>query len=98
MLGALICITVAIIVSYFDKEDQPPVAKELLSPVIYRFLPEGVHPEKAHIVYDSVEEALKKVENGIDSKDNAFTDTMRRKSLRLERLRKISVISDVIDD
>ncbi|CAH1999310.1 unnamed protein product [Acanthoscelides obtectus] len=94
-IGCTICVLVGIIISYMTEENDPPVSKELLSPVIHRWLSKDKYPDKIHLEYDSVEDSLKKVVNG---NTNEKEEELNRKLLRLEVMRKKSFIMDSIDD
>ncbi|XP_018576921.1 sodium-coupled monocarboxylate transporter 1 [Anoplophora glabripennis] len=89
MFGAIIGITVGMIISYLTERNDPPVPMELLSPVTYPFLPE--ENKSTNQNYYTVNVALEKV-----STDKG------RKSLKIEeneeRLRKASYVSETFDD
>lgn len=59
VFGVLVCMLVAFIVSFITKRpDDPPVDKDLLSPVIYRFLRKDRYLNKNQVEYFGVSEAL----------------------------------------
>nr|CAI5820559.1 unnamed protein product [Callosobruchus analis] len=94
-IGCTICVLVGMIISLMSEENDPPVSKEFLSPVIHRWLPKDKYPDKIHLKYDSVEDSLVKVVNG---STNEKDEELNRKLLRLEVMRKKSFVMDSIDD
>nr|CAH7754649.1 unnamed protein product [Callosobruchus chinensis] len=94
-IGCTICVLVGMIISLMSDQNDPPVSKELLSPVIHRWLPKDKYPDKIHLAYDSVEDSLVKVVNG---STNEKEEELNRKLLRLEVMRKKSFVMDSIDD
>lgn len=88
MFGAIVGIIVGMIISYMTERNDPPVPMELLSPVIYPFLPE--ENKKNQLNYYSVNVAMEKVSSEKGTEVNS-------KEIR-DRLRKASYVSEVFDD
>ncbi|KAJ8933052.1 hypothetical protein NQ314_014244 [Rhamnusium bicolor] len=86
LIGTTIGMTVGLIISYLTEENDPPVSMELLSPIIYPFLPKK--NKNVELKYCTVEEALRKA-SAVECLDKDSTE---------DYLRKASYASDVIDD
>nr|XP_023027478.1 sodium-coupled monocarboxylate transporter 2-like [Leptinotarsa decemlineata] len=91
MIGASICMIVGLAISYMSEEKQPPVAKELLSPIIYGLIDEETYINKMNLDYCSVEDAAGK-------HDSRRRMSSKWEAMREERLRKISKLSTLSDN
>ncbi|XP_074029664.1 sodium-coupled monocarboxylate transporter 1 isoform X2 [Leptinotarsa decemlineata] len=91
MIGASICMIVGLAISYMSEEKQPPVAKELLSPIIYGLIDQEKYINKMNLDYCSVEDAAGK-------HDSRRRMSSKWEAMREERLRKISKLSTLSDN
>lgn len=67
-IGLLITVTLGLIISFLDTSKPAPVARELLSPVIYPFLSKQVPQNTGLVKYFDVQEALQTLDDLDDSK------------------------------
>ncbi|CAH1155465.1 unnamed protein product [Phaedon cochleariae] len=96
LMGGCICMTIGLLITYLQREEEPYVARELLSPAIYSIIDPKKYQNKMGLDYSSVEEALNRVEmNGKERRRSSKWEAARE-----ERLKKMSLpgITDVIDD
>ncbi|XP_057671542.1 sodium-coupled monocarboxylate transporter 2-like [Diorhabda carinulata] len=90
-IGTCICICTGLLISYLTKEQDPPVARELLSPAIYGFIDLEKYIDRMDLDYD-------KVSDDLDSEDKLLERRLSKwEENRQERLRKASYISDQIE-
>lgn len=87
MFGAVICVIAGLVISYMTEDNDPPVPKKFLSPVIHRFLSKDRKEDE--VGYKAVEEARRQLSIDEDTNDD---ETVK------ERLRKMSYISDKFDN
>lgn len=72
MIGALIWIIVALVISYLSKENNPPVARELLSPIIYGIIDKDKYVDRMHLNYCGIDEAISRIGGkGMDNRSEA---------------------------
>lgn len=90
LIGSTICIVVALIISYFSEENDPPVARELLSPIIYGIIDEDKYINRLDLEYSGIDEAISRLEG-----KNLDRTSSKWEEMRQERMRKMSMLSNV---
>ncbi|KAG5893014.1 hypothetical protein JTB14_037207 [Gonioctena quinquepunctata] len=96
LIGTIICMTVGLIISYMSKEQEPPVARELLSPVIYGLIDAEKYKNRLNLDYTDVVEPLTMNEDVNKGRRPSRWEALREE--RMRKLSKLSVLSDAIDN
>lgn len=86
-MGTLICVITGLIISYMTEENNPPVPKKYLSPVVHPFLSKNRIEDD--IIYKDVKDARREL---------SITEEPTDEEKLKERMRKISYISEKFDD
>lgn len=90
-IGTSICICTGLLISYLTKERNTPVARELLSPAIYRFIDLEKYIDRMDLDYDKVSVDPDPGHKLLERRLSKWEEN------RQDRLRKASYISDTIE-